>query len=344
MIANRTSMLGAASTGARLKPDWHVLQGTEAYGLMKKYAKYLLVRNGSLQTVNEVLAGDQPALAKRWQIFNKGIAEWGVMPLADMENWSVATGWMTAFDAASNYYTLKGMGAMEAERSAAEYANKVMLKTQSTPNPHEKSLFERESEWVTNIAPFSSYFFKLYGHIQQDIFLPLLRSDSLQMAGKQMIGGDGKLIPGTFQQILFSFVIPAMLSGLINRRRPPDEEEFWQDMMVYGMSGVPVLGSPFAFSIMSGQDVKMGLLGLQPITWTLDAAKEVYRAENKLDATEPATKALAAWTGMPQTIALAIQVMTKAAFSKGGLNWTPELKAELAKALAVAVKEREGSR
>jgi len=317
---------------------FHILQGCKEYDILNKWAPHVLARHGNAVMINDILAGRRRGLGNNITIKGKSIAEHSVALLADMDMWSIAAGWMAAFEAAQGAYE-KTMNRAEAEREAADYANKVISKTQSTPNPHEKSLFQRESEWNNQITVFTSFFFNMFNHYQYDVLMPIVNAVKTGRLGSTMFGGDGKLVPGTLQQIAFSVVIPAMLTGIFRRLRMPTEDEWWRDLLAYPFASVPVFGNVVSQAIMTqsggGFMFNISPYSSQPFTAGIKALANAGQGKWERVG-QPAALSLAMFTGMPDVFAQLARVLVEDGVKTGWQGgWTPELHKEVFKALAI---------
>ena len=141
----------------------------------------------------------------------------------------------------------------EAQADAKDFALRVIEKTQNPSNVSQRSLFQKESEFMKALNPFSGQRFVNFNYYMHDIVLPIF-SEIRQARG---VGGKtvaaAKAIAKKRREILFSSAVPAVLFGMLYRMRPPeDEKELFWDMVSYPLGSIPFAGQ-LAQSLVTGK-------------------------------------------------------------------------------------------
>lgn len=134
------------------------------------------------------------------------------------------------------------MTEQQANREAADFALTVIEKSQNPSNISQRSLFQKENEWMKGLNPFSGQRFVNFNYYMFDIVLPILES-ARGKSGLDAIGAVAKATYGKKRELAFAGAIPAVVFGMLYRMRPPeDEKEVFIDLLTYPMSTIPFVG------------------------------------------------------------------------------------------------------
>jgi len=153
------------------------------------------------------------------------------------------------------------------------------------------------------LMPFSGQTNILWNHYIYDIIIPIVQG--VKTAGRtEIVNGvevrvGGGLVGKTAaamkgiaskrRQLFYGYVVPALLFGLIARRRlPEDEKEVFLDLLMYPFGMVPLLGRIVQASISGRQyegsydPTMLGILG-RAVSNTFDAARKQATGEKSPD-------------------------------------------------------------
>jgi hypothetical protein len=140
------------------------------------------------------------------------------------------------------------------EQKAGEFAGQVVQKTQPASGVTDRNLTQTGSELKRAMFVFTGQLMKNFQYIRNDVMTPLSRGwqqGGLKGAIDIFINGEYGQRP-VGQKAFFSVVLPAIMLGLIARRRLPEsEEELFQDLIGYNLSAIPLIGPIFGSSVVS---------------------------------------------------------------------------------------------
>lgn len=130
----------------------------------------------------------------------------------------------------------------QANKEAADFARQAVDKTQNPSNMSQRSLMQKESEWMKALNPFSGQRFINFNLYAFDVLYPIIQA----VSEAKGIGNVGAVFKGLYdhkRQLAFAWAVPALMMGMIYRRRPPeDDDEVLTDLLVYQFSSMPVIG------------------------------------------------------------------------------------------------------
>lgn len=159
----------------------------------------------------------------------------------------------------SHYDTLESkvisgqMSQAEAMKQSADFAIDVINKTQNPSGITQRTLGQKENEWVKMFNPFSGTKIVLYNYYLYDMVLPMI--GDVQQAFRE--GGLLKATPAAVKtlwnhkrQLVLGVALPAVLwSSLYRLRFPEDEEELMTDLLAYPFQTLPVIGNAVAAKV-----------------------------------------------------------------------------------------------
>lgn len=301
----------------------HLLEGHPALEAMRRFAPQLLVRfaDPDLQDLDQRgwRKGFGSIKVNKWGMPDengKPIGVWGTAGIRNVDMFVVASSWYTAFEYIKGVELAKGnVSQVEAEHRAAAEASRIIRETQPPSTVFERTMWQTGSEWKRALTPFSGQLFNYYQLYTNKIIKPVYAAVKQGDAGllkKELTqqGLRGEYNTAIWQKALFSAVLPSMVMGYFFRRRLPEEEEWWADILLFPLMSVPVLGPLLANRIMYGwRDIEAGSIYgdivtsiVRPIgdVATLDVGKQTF-----IDTFE----AVAVWQRLPQTFVKLVEVV-----------------------------------
>jgi len=184
---------------------------------------------------------------------------------------TVALVWKSAYD------MKKADGAIETE--AREYADSVISRTQPMAGVEDLPAFFRG-------GPLEKLFSTFMNQINQN--LNYWKFDILEEAKA------GKLSAAEVSyKVMMSYIIPALLIGMISKGKPPDPEKLGKDLAAYGIIPIFFFGQILS-SVMQG----FGPEGTVATQWASDLGK-VYKAKQPGTKVKYGVRAIAELTGTP---------------------------------------------
>jgi hypothetical protein len=188
----------------------------------------------------------------------------GAMSLQDwagsMQRWHDSTTrmaiWWTAYQ-----YKLNKEGATQEE--AFRYAEDLTLRTQPAADISERVGLQTGPEWQRTLAMYQSQLLKRTQLYRTEIIRPMMRewnkgtdpidsimrvSDAL-LTGRAIPDGHGPIA----KRFFFMSVMPSIALGMIMRGGPPkDWKQFANDMLMFNITAIPILGPLVSFKMMYG--------------------------------------------------------------------------------------------
>jgi len=163
-----------------------------------------------------------------------------------MDQQSVKAVWKGAYD--------QGLGKNMTDQEAIDYADKVVRKTQPMAGVKDLSKWFRGGTLSKMFTMFQNQINNNYNYYTHDIL------------GKYKAGeiGVGKVM----YRVAFSYVMPALLMGMISRGRLPKDKEGFRDLISFPIAGLFFVGS-IVRNMIEGWDS----FSIPPLSWANDVIK-----------------------------------------------------------------------
>jgi hypothetical protein len=315
----------------------------------RKYASHILERHGNPQTA-DVEIRSYPGLMGI-EIRGVPLGEIAFTGLKSFDLFTTAVTWWNGFQNVTKVLQNgpEAMSLEQAQVKAAEYMNKTTMDTQSPSVAHEKTAWQRGSEWKKGSWMFSGQTSKLFQYYTYDLAIPLLRAiKNRNFREIEWFTHFKNGVPqtGMLQKMTFAYVLPALAMGFIARGREPTEEEAITDMLFFPVASAPVLGSAIAGSLMydwrsldgSPVYVRLGNDVVKTIFDSSTAVKDylkgrpvTYTAKEIL----PLVELLNTSVGFPKTIESIAYVIGREFLRDGWQSWSAD---KLREALRIEVQ------
>ena len=228
----------------------HILSGLDMYEEAKRLVPSLMRRFPIAEA--DTYRRNQSFLSRHLKGYDKMIEEGQLfMELGDMG--AVLPTWKALFEENKNRMAIehKDWNASRIEQEAANAAYDAVVQSQNPSTQTEKSLWQTGSPMAKAMIPFSGQTFVLLHNLINDVALPL--HNAIQEKGLARGVKDVVLRKQFLAKYAGRFVIPAILMGMIARRRPPEDwQEVAKDIAVYPFTTVPVIGNMIWASMFLG--------------------------------------------------------------------------------------------
>lgn len=284
--ANLLSMSGRAMSnslhnvikfagGRARRSDYiHILAGTPVYENWARFSPELLSRHGNPETGEVMTSNLGGFMGIRFSGYPLGEALMAGIQAIDAI--TVGSLWQATFDSWTAEY-MKSMTEEQAMFEAAKMADAMITDTQPPTLPHERNLLQRGNEWVRGMFMFSGSPMRNAEVFMTDILgrtskaLSEIKTSGYASLYDALFRGDG-LQSGIVQQLGVGYILPAVMLGMISRRRKQeDEQELIFDILSYPFAALPfsrgMIGLAVGLETYDGGDVG---------TYYESFAKEVY--------------------------------------------------------------------
>jgi hypothetical protein len=242
-FGNALSNVANYATGG--KQDYkHVLSGTDVYEQWSKFSQVLLNRHGNPET-GEVQSYNFGGLMGI-EISGIPLGESLMAGISAIDAVTVGTLWQATFDSWTRVNKANGMMEAEAIADAAEKANSMIRDTQPPSLPQDRNLLQRGNEYTRSFFMFTGATMRQYEVFQTDIMgrslkaLKAVKSGGVNELSTILFKGDN-LQSGLAMQLGIGFILPAVMAGLISRRRKPTERELIADVLSYPFTAMPFM-------------------------------------------------------------------------------------------------------
>jgi len=273
-LMNATSNTLQFLSGNRQGADYkHILAGTEVYKNWSKYSQVLLNRHGNPET-GEAQNYNFSGLFG-FEISGLPLGETLMSGISAIDAVTVGTLWQSTFDAWVRSNKADGMSETDATLDAAEKANSMIRDSQPPSLPQDRNLLQRGSEYSRSFFMFTGATMRQYEVFATDILgrsakaLKSLKAGNVGAISDVLFKGND-LQSGLIMQLGIGFILPAVLAGMISRRRKPTERELIADIITY-----PFTAIPFARGIL-GHAAGVEVNGGEATSYIERAGKEVY--------------------------------------------------------------------
>lgn len=136
----------------------------------------------------------------------------------------------------------------QAIQQSKEFALSVIDKTQNPSNLSQRSLFQKENEWMKLFNPFSGQRFVNFNYYMFDMIIPLLDNIKKEKGAVAKTGAAVKGLWNMKRQVAYAAALPALMMGALYRMRlPEDEEEVVTDLLTYPFSTVPFVSQLISY-------------------------------------------------------------------------------------------------
>ena len=227
----------------RLNP----FDGYEQWELLKRLDPYTAQRYREPYRQDiEASLGKKGLMNK--EVHGRPLYEWMLGMFRNFDLLSVIPVWNTAYEA--EFARLRNsMPEPEAQKLAVSEARRVVGLTQAPGSQLERNIAQMSNEWVRGFLMFTSEPLKSWqywrNHIVGDLARAYNRAGGGQVGVQKMLtvfwtGEPGKT--SIKRRIFFQCVAPAMVMGYLFRRRLPEWDEWWTDLLGYNISKAPVIG------------------------------------------------------------------------------------------------------
>lgn len=149
------------------------------------------------------------------------------------------------YTAARNYaIEVKGLSG----QAVVDFAEKISMNTQSPTTMMERSLLQTDSEWIKSMMMFTGQTLKQWDVFTNDMLLPMARYMALsgdKAARQRVVGNFGGVLERFVRMGTYTFLIPAMIMSMKNRKKDPREitpKEWLVDIALYPLSTAPIVG------------------------------------------------------------------------------------------------------
>ena len=200
------------------------------------------------------------------------LSEKAMTLIRGMDRWTVLAVWKGAYD--------KTLGETGNEGEAIRRADEVVRKTQPMADLKDLPKFFRGGELTRMFTMFQNQINNNYNYWTQDIL--------------------GKALAGEIEtkdvaiRVLWSYMIPALIMGMINRGGPPEDlDDLAKDMLTYPIAGLLFFGGIFN-SIIRGYSQALPLPVQQ-----VEAFVKSFTADNPRDAMWYSARSASKLLGVP---------------------------------------------
>ncbi|GEM_PF-2708350 len=166
---------------------------------------------------------------------------------------------------------------------AVDHADKLVRQTQPAASPKDLAGIQRGGELKKLFTMFYTFF-------------SVFQNQMMKTAQMYRLGNINTL--QAMKAYWWILIFPSILGGIINRRRLPEDDEWWKDLVSYGTGGLP-----FVRDIVSGMIKDYGYT-MSPAVGFGEEIKRLNKAiwaeEKELGKIiKPATKVIGYWWGLP---------------------------------------------
>jgi hypothetical protein len=200
------------------------------------------------------------------------LSEKAMMLIRGMDRWTVLAVWKGAYD--------KILGETGNEKEAVRRADEVVRKTQPMADLKDLPMFFRGGEFTRMFTMFQNQINNNYNYWTQDIL--------------------GKALAGEIEtkdvavRVLWSYMVPALIMGMINRGGPPEDlDDLGKDMITYPIAGFIFIGN-IINSIIKGYSESLPLPAQQA-----EAFLRAFRSKDPQSAMWYSGRAAARLLGVP---------------------------------------------
>jgi hypothetical protein len=248
VFSNSAQNIGRAISGRGVSEGYkHVLAGTRVYDLWSNYSPTLLNRHGNPET-GEAQAYNFKGLMGV-ELAGMPLGEALMSGISTFDALTVGTLWASTFDSWVRYNKSKNGGNMleaDAMADAAAKADAMIRDSQPPSLPQDRNLLQRGNEFVKSFFMFSGATMRNYEIFMTDIVgrshkaLRNLKTNGVTEISDVLFKGED-LQSGLAIQLGIGFILPAVVAGIITRRRKPTEEELIFDIMAYPFTALPFM-------------------------------------------------------------------------------------------------------
>jgi hypothetical protein len=234
----------------------HILQGSTVYDLWEKFAPHLIERHGNPET-GDIKIGDMKGF-QSIEVAGIRIGEALMSGITTMDALTVGALWESSFNTWTRFYTSDAGGNMteqEAMLGAAEKANEMISTSQPPTFIHERSLLVRKNEWIKSLFMFTGATMPQFETFMTDVAIRSqqairdVKKNGFSSLYEVFVKGDD-LQSGIVTQTTVGFIAPALLFGLLSRKRPhEDEREMLWDVVSYPLAMLPELRAIFGMML-----------------------------------------------------------------------------------------------
>ena len=297
--------------------DKNLLEGTKTADLISKHAPWIWRRHGGEPEVAELDVRGFSGLAKKIRINGRPLGEVALMGLKRFDLMTVATGFQVAYDAVYEIEMNKSGDPTKADVRAGEFAGDMIRDFHPPSLTVERNYAQRGSELIKGAMPFSGQTQKNLQMFQYRVLMPLAQAykkGGAPSVMRALVEKKGDLDTSIAQRAVYMAAVPALVMGFLARRRPPDEVEAMQDLILYPLSSVPIIGPAILFGSMYGdREPAMTPSYLSFAATTISVLHDVASKEIDLSGKtgRDSLRAIDMWTGLPDALLQIARIASK---------------------------------
>jgi hypothetical protein len=220
----------------------HILAGTPIYELWSNLSPVLLNRHGNPETGEAQNYNFDKFFGL--EVSGMPLGEVMMSGITSVDALTVGTLWQATYDAWVRANKADGMSEIDAVNDAASKANSMIRDTQPPSLPQDRNLLQRGNEYTRSFFMFTGATMRQFEVFSTDIMgrsikaLKALKSGGITELSSVLFKGDN-LQSGLLMQAGVGFLLPAVLFGLMSRRRKPTEKELMADILSYPFTAMP---------------------------------------------------------------------------------------------------------